>query len=309
MSEQNQFPYTAHFKLFTPEGVQISFGVGAEAREEHLSRLVHYMERLAGLGFLPQMPSLEEGEKLEEVDAWVLGETSKGEPCVFLYAAAHQLQFRVATVYVEKLPELPFKVNGARHWDGDAAPTRESAEKKGYLQVVPPFRVVMEPRGLTDDGKPTWRFARVHGAAPAPTATPTAAPAGTPAVQPGTAPAAKPAAGTLEVKTLAGFPPQPNDHAPSAADAEFAAQPPPQSLRAAGMKGQAMLQFIAWSRTFAATFPAYAKNGQPDMPHILMAAAAEGFEDVTVENFAQVCEHLTACAERAVAMGAAAAGK
>lgn len=326
--DQAQFPYTAYFKLFTPDGVQVSFGVAAEQDEDHLSRLQHYMQRLSGLGFLPQMPGLEEGEKLEEVDAWVLGETSKGEPCIFLYAAAHQLQFRVATVYVEKLAELPFKVNGARRWDGDAAPTRESAEKKGYLQTVPPFRVVMEPRGLTDDGKPTWRFARVHGAAPAPA---TAAPAVTPAVTPVTAPASKPATAPQPsiAQQIAAIEPHlvtPGifDEALSAADAEFhaltsasqerapraaAAQPPAKPQRAAGMKGQAMLQFIAWSKTFAATYPSYAKDGQPDMPHILRAVAAEGFEDVTVANCAQVCEHLTARAERAVATGAAAASK
>jgi len=301
--DQSQFPYTAYFKLYTPGGIQVSFGVGAEAQEDHLGRLVHYMERLTGLGFLPQMPGLEEGEKLEEVDAWVLGATSKGEPCIFLYAAAHQLQFRVATVYVEKLPELPFKVNGARHWDGDAAPTRDSAEKKGYLQTVPPFKVVMEPRGLTDDGKPTWRFARVHGAA-APSAV---APGVTPAVTPVTAPAAPPPAAP-----------------PSAADAEFAAltsasqeraaraaaaQPPRRDM--AGMTGAAAKEFPAWCVGFSGTFPYYARGGRPDMAHILRTVASSkvGFDDVTPANIAQVCEKLTAYAERQAALGEAETGK
>ena len=175
--DNHTFPYTAYFKLYRPDGLQISFGISADDAAAHLNQLTDYLTRLATAGFLPQMPGLEDDEKIEEVDAWVLGETSKGEPCVFLYAASHGLQFRIATIYVERIPDMPFTVNGAKKWDASAAPTRDEAEKKGYLKAVPAFKVVMEPRGTTEDGKQTWRFARLHGAPVAPPAPATQQPA------------------------------------------------------------------------------------------------------------------------------------
>lgn len=171
----SEYKFSAYFKLYSPDGVQVTFGVADNDGHEQLTALAGYMTDLARLGYLAQMPGLEDGEKIEECDAYVVGETSKGDGCIYVYSASHQLQYRLATVYVERFGDLPFDVKGKK-WDASAAPTREEAEKKGYLVTVPAFKIVMEQRGVTDDGKPQWRFNRVHGAAPKPQPSP--APAG-----------------------------------------------------------------------------------------------------------------------------------
>lgn len=166
----SEYKFSSFWKMFTPDGLQVTFGVADDDMPAQLNSLNAYMSHLRNAGYLPQMPGLEDGEKIEEIDAYVVGESSKGDGCVYLYAANHGLQFRLATVYVEKFGDLPFKVAGKK-WDASAAPQREEAEKKGYLVTVPAFKVVMEQKGVTDDGKPQWRFARVF-AKPAATSAP-----------------------------------------------------------------------------------------------------------------------------------------
>ena len=192
-----EYKYTAYWKMFTGEGTQVSFTVAENEAPAHLAALAAYMQAVKQQGYLVQMPGLEDGEKIEDVDAYVLGESSKGDACLFIYAAAHQLQFRVATIYVEKFGDLPFKVTGKK-WDATAAPTREEAAKKGYLNTVAPFKIVMEQRGQTEDGKPQWRFVRVHGAPPPPAPAPQQAPDVTDA-KPDAAFAALPSATTSNI--------------------------------------------------------------------------------------------------------------
>lgn len=161
---QDQYPYTAFFKLFHAAGVQISFGIGAQDPDEHLCKLDAYMSTLLDSGYSVQAPGLEPGEEIESVDAYVRGETSKGDPCLYLYSANHSLQWRIATVYVERFDDMPFSVAGAKLWEADAAPARESAERKGVLNAVPTFEIVLEPTGkLTEAGNPILRYARVRG--------------------------------------------------------------------------------------------------------------------------------------------------
>jgi hypothetical protein len=116
-----------------------------------------------------------------------------------------------------------------------------------------------------------------------------------------------------------------NGHAPAAptADEQFEQMTSASQERAAqaedakphrdmaGMTGAAAKEFPAWCVGFVSTFPYYAKSGRPDMPHILRTVASDkvGFADVTPANIAQVCEKLTAYAERQAALGEAEAGK
>lgn len=167
--DQNAFAYTAYFKLFHPTGVQVSFGVGAMDAGEHKAQLDGYLATLMADGYSVQMPGLEPGEEIESVDAYVLGETSKGDPCLYLYSANHGLQWRIATVYVERFGDMPFDPAGAKVWQGDAAPARESAEKKGVLVSVPAFEIILEPTGKqTESGRPVLRYARLRNARPQP---------------------------------------------------------------------------------------------------------------------------------------------
>lgn len=161
--DQNNFAYTAYFILFHASGVQVSFGVAANDPAEHRQRLDGYLADLMTDGYTVQAPGLEPGEEIESIDAYVRGETSKGDPCLYLYSANHGLQWRIATVYVERFDDMPFAVSEAQTWPGDAAPARDSAAQKGYLVSVPPFEIVLEPTGKqTEAGRPILRFARVR---------------------------------------------------------------------------------------------------------------------------------------------------
>lgn len=66
-------------------------------------------------------------------------------------------------------------------------------------------------------------------------------------------------------------------------------------------------KFRKWCEKFTEVYPAYRKNGQPDMFHILKAAKAEQFDKITTENVNAVCDALKARAEAKVA--GAVAGK
>lgn len=137
-----------------------------------LERIATALERLSPLADYAQSLLIQAtGEKVHEVGSWVLSTTSQGEPCVYLYATHPGLQFRVCTVYIERFEDLPFdpQNSSAKTYDGEAAPTREGAAKKGYLNSVQPFKVSLMPTGKeTDTGHPVYRFNRIIDGAPKP---------------------------------------------------------------------------------------------------------------------------------------------
>lgn len=136
-------------------------GVEALTRiERHLGTLAEYAEML-------RIEAT--GEKVYEVQSYVVSTTSQGDMCVYLYSTHPGMQYRVATVYQERLADLPFTIPGdAKIWDGEAAPSREGAAKKGYILAAPaPFKVSMLPTGgKTDKGETIHKFNRVIGADP-----------------------------------------------------------------------------------------------------------------------------------------------
>lgn len=123
--------------------------------EHHLAVIASYAEMLR---------VKETGEKIHEVRDYVVATTSRGDRVVYLYSTHPGLQYRVCAVYQERLHELPFVVpDDVRVWDGEAAPSREGAARKGYLYSAPvPFKVALLPTGaVTDAGLPVHRFHRV----------------------------------------------------------------------------------------------------------------------------------------------------
>lgn len=163
MKEQ-AYPYTAGFAVYTQAGIKVYFTIGADEPDLHLQAVENQMAELARRGYTANPPSVNDGEKVENISGWVLGETSNGQPCVYLYGTHPGLQFKMATVYEERLAELPFPIK-AKSWPG-AAPTREVAENKGYFNAVPEFQIVMVPHEYKtkDDGTPVIVFGRVHKA-------------------------------------------------------------------------------------------------------------------------------------------------
>ena len=111
------------------------------------------------------------GEKITEVQRYVVGTDGDGQPCIWLYGTHPALEYAVTRVYHDHLSKLPYPVNpAAKVWDGEQAPSVEAAAKKGYFNAFPaPFSISLMPTGkMTESGHPVRRLHRVLDAPPAP---------------------------------------------------------------------------------------------------------------------------------------------
>lgn len=113
-------------------------------------------------GILDRMTPAEERAKTYVVSGYVRSSNNGGN-LVWLYGAHPGLQYKVATVYSEDFPDiLPYIPALGTHgkiYDGEVAPSREGALKKGYMIEVPPFEVVLAPTGKrTEAGLMTYTF-------------------------------------------------------------------------------------------------------------------------------------------------------
>ena len=122
--------FSATWRMYRNDGLPVTFALttaaGDPAADAHA--LFAYLRQLAIEGYAVTLPGTVAGETVEEVDAYVLGETKKGDRCIFLYSASHQLQFKIATVYVERFKELPFQVERSAAFQV-AAPEPMSVER------------------------------------------------------------------------------------------------------------------------------------------------------------------------------------
>lgn len=160
---------SVNFKLWAPDGAQMQFTLRDDDPASHLALLTDYRTKLLLSGYSVAEPNFD-GQKSEEINAYVMGESSKGDACVYLYSSKPALKWRLATVYVERFGELPFTPAG-KCWQASAAPERLEAEKKGFLQDVPPFKITLEQTEPDAEGKAHWRYAGVQpGNGPKPAA-------------------------------------------------------------------------------------------------------------------------------------------
>lgn len=266
--------------------------------ERHLAVLAEYAEML-------RVQS--SGEKVYEVGSYVCGASSKGDDLVYLYATHPGLQYRVCTVYEERFGELPIKFPAqVKTWDGEVAPSRDGAARKGYLIACEPFKVSLLPTGATTDaGLPVHRFNRVLGESAHQRISASAQPRDDAAASedetaareweelPSASaqlpvPPAKPEPGP---KVSAGAKPLAPTQ-PTAAQGQQT-QPRPSNLPAT-LSGDAGPAFQAWAKQFAAKHATYQnKEGSADMYHILMTVAAVcGVRQVTMENIEEVKKQL-----------------
>lgn len=160
MIEKN-WQYSAYFKMYGKEGLQVNFTVNGDDPDTHIAQMGDYITQLLDQeGFTITPEGVKPGERMQEVDSWLLGETSEGQSCIHLYKMP--LQWKVATIYEERMKDVPIDIKGKKAWPG-TAPEREVAEKKGYLNDCN-FTIVMVPTGkMTDAGKPIHKFDRTVG--------------------------------------------------------------------------------------------------------------------------------------------------
>lgn len=147
-------------KMYHPSGALVTLPLPTD--RERLQAIFESVNAALDVGFRVSEPSLNADEKREGVTGWVLGKTSKGEPCVYLYGDPH-LQFRIVTVWPEDIEKLPFRPAGDP-WLG-SAPKREDAIREGRFNKFE-GAIVLRKDGETEDGNPRWRFVRWEGYEP-----------------------------------------------------------------------------------------------------------------------------------------------
>ncbi len=170
--------FSANFSLFNTDGLKVQFTVREDDQAKHFQLLQSQLEVLSRSGWRVTEPTGNTKQKLLHVVGWVLGEAEDKraatfKPCVHLYAEYGE--FKQATVYAEKLNELPIKIGAAKKWDG-AAPDKASAAKRGVMNHCD-FDVMLDPI-LAPDGNPKmndkgfvqYKYGNVKGAAAAPAA-------------------------------------------------------------------------------------------------------------------------------------------
>lgn len=167
--------FSANFSLFNSDGLKVQFTVREDDQVKHFQLLQSQLDQLSRAGWRVTEPTGNTKQKLLHVVGWVLGEAEDSraaafKPCVHLYAEYGK--FKQATVYAEKLDELPIDISKARKWDG-AAPDKDSAAKRGVMNTCS-FDVMLDPI-LAPDGNPKtndkgftqYRYGNVKSAASA----------------------------------------------------------------------------------------------------------------------------------------------
>lgn len=152
MSDEKK--YSANFKLFNIEGLQVQFTVRADDAREHMTQLGVYLSALTGDGWRVSEPTGDLRPRTLRVAGWVRAESEDKQaggfrPCVHLYG--QHGDFKQVTVYFERLNELSLDLGAAKKWDG-AAPDRASAQKRGFWNECE-MEVILEPM-LDYDGNP-----------------------------------------------------------------------------------------------------------------------------------------------------------
>lgn len=286
----------------------------------------------------------EERVKVYQVAGYVRSANNGGD-LVYLYAAHPGLNFKVATVYSENFPHLRPFLNPAqgKPYDGDVAPTREGAGKKGYLQECIPFEIVLRPTAKrTDAGLMTYDFeaARAMTAAPTVSTQPPiplpAAPRPERAAAPVTSAPASQTGQPAAAQPPAARPPAPDQPAPEepawlddglTSDQQFdamrsasaarqqaavppAAQPPARYDQPTGIRpatigaGDTYRVFGQWAVRFAARYPYYAQGERPNYPKLLESIAGIGRK--TGQDFGHITLENLAAIQNAMEQHAAA---
>lgn len=157
----------AAFTAYDGTGAPFNLQVTADG-----SDLRSRVDEILSQGFYLEPPPEGMEPKRVKITGWVRGEANDRfkqdfMPCVYLYNAKEALQFATATVYHERLKELPFDWQKAQVWNG-APPKRTEAKQRKFLQecdieieIVPEVDYKTgEPR-RTDNGNIKYAFGRI----------------------------------------------------------------------------------------------------------------------------------------------------
>lgn len=168
--DNQTYKYSAFFKMYGDENLQVSFNIVENDLSQHLLNLQDLLGLLKSQGYTVEAKEHIANEEIQEVTGWVLAKTKKDELCVHLYGPEH-LQWKVITVWQEDLEKLPIKISPKLQPIIGSAPEREVAVRMKLLQPLPVgTKVVLEPvinfdgtLRLNDKGKVVKKFSRMAG--------------------------------------------------------------------------------------------------------------------------------------------------
>lgn len=158
------------FTVFDRTGAPFNFQIAADGVSAFEAEKGALLDR--GYALTPPPEGME--PQSVRVTGWVLGEANdkyagRFMPCVYLYGEKEALQFAAATVYHERLGELPVKVEGAKVWNG-AAPKRQEAKQRGFfrtcdfvIELVPEIDYATGQPRRSEKGNIRYAYSRVLG--------------------------------------------------------------------------------------------------------------------------------------------------
>ncbi len=140
--------FSASFNLWSMDGLRVQFTVRADDAQDHMIQLSHTIDALSADGWTVGEPDANAKPKTVPIVGWVRASsqdsrTASFQPCVHLYTPWGN--FKAATVYHEKLGELPIEWQSGQSWDG-AAPDRDNAKKRRVYSECEAFQIVLAPR-------------------------------------------------------------------------------------------------------------------------------------------------------------------
>jgi hypothetical protein len=174
MTNVGEKKFSANFQLYNMDGLRLQFTVRADDAREHMQLLQQQLDHLLREGYSVTEPDANAKPKVVPIVGWVQGtaqdnKTGQFLPCVHLYTPWGK--FKAATVYHEKLHDLPVSLESAKLWDGPA-PDKDSAIKRGVMNNCD-FQIAMVPRTdfegnvkKSESGNVLYFYDRVVGSQP-----------------------------------------------------------------------------------------------------------------------------------------------
>lgn len=152
---------TVEFSLYGLAGLSHRITVTSPDPEALVAEYDDLLRKLEARGFGEKEPDPSMAPRYERIVGWVLGEANTKIPgetqtCVYLYNDVEMFTFKTATVYAERLKELPLgDLASHKAWTGEpgAAPLRATAKTKGYLNPCD-FTIILVPKVDFKTGKP-----------------------------------------------------------------------------------------------------------------------------------------------------------
>lgn len=168
--DNQSYRYSAFFKMYGDENLQVSFNLVENDPQQHLHNLNEFLGMLRSQGYSVEPREHVGGEEVHEVTGWVLGKTKKDELCAHLYGPEH-LQWKIITVWQEDLEKLKVKIAPNLQPIIGSAPEREVAVRMKIFQPFPVgTRVILEPVvnfdgtiRTNEKGNVVKKFSRMYG--------------------------------------------------------------------------------------------------------------------------------------------------